>query len=96
MSQFDARILYNWIPSGTAKPKQRHVSIIFNEIGGVKNSLYEDGVRYFQFPNYAGTGNVFDWKTGDKWSVEDPAPYYFRRNSQKNILHNIVLSQTES
>ena len=50
---------------------------ILSEIGSVKERLYSDGVRYFQFPNSSGTYNVIDWKTGEKKAVSDRAPYYF-------------------
>lgn len=72
--KYEKKLRIDW----TAKTKLQHVSTIFNEIGSVKESLYKDGVRYFQFPNDAGTCNVIDWQTGDKWSVEDRAAYYFK------------------
>lgn len=50
---------------------------ILGEIGSVKDRLYGDGVRYFQFPNSSGMYNVVDWKTGEKKTVGDRAPYYF-------------------
>lgn len=72
--KYEKKLIVDW----TAKTKKMHVATIFNEVGSVKDSLYEDGVRYFQFPNDAGTYNVFDWTTGEKWSVSDHAPYYFK------------------
>ena len=51
---------------------------VLAEIGSVKEILYRDGVRYFQFPNDMGTYNVIDWKTGEKKSISDRAPYYFQ------------------
>jgi len=39
--------------------------------------LAADGVRYFKFPNDAGGYNIIDWKTGEKRSVDEKAPYYF-------------------
>ena len=51
---------------------------ILAEIGSVKEKLYADGVRYFQFPNDGGTYNVIDWKTGEKKSNSDRSMYYFR------------------
>lgn len=50
---------------------------IFAEVGDAKESLYEDGVRYFKFPNDAGGYNVIDWKTGEKKSIDERAPYFF-------------------
>ncbi|MCL4244878.1 MAG: hypothetical protein KJ002_07090 [Candidatus Dadabacteria bacterium] len=50
---------------------------VLAEIGSVKEILYRDGVRYLQFPNDSGTYNVIDWKTGEKKSISDRAPYYF-------------------
>jgi hypothetical protein len=50
---------------------------IIAEIGSVKEKLYSDGVRYFQFPNDSGTYNVIDWKTGEKTSISDRATYHF-------------------
>lgn len=51
---------------------------ILSEIGSVKEKLYSDGVRYFQFPNSSGTYNVIDWKTGDKKSISERSTYYFQ------------------
>ncbi len=61
----------------TANTTKLHVVKIFAEIGNVKEILYNDGVRYFKFPNNAGTYNIVDWKTGDKTSTNERAPYYF-------------------
>lgn len=47
------------------------------EIGTLKPQLYESGVRYLQFPNDAGTYNIIDWKTGEKTSNSERAPYHF-------------------
>lgn len=62
----------------TANTKKIHAMKVLAEIGSVKAKLYEDGVRYFQFPNDAGTYNVIDWKTGEKKSISERAQYYFR------------------
>ena len=72
--KYEKKLIIDW----TAKTKKMHMATVFNEIGSVKDSLYDDGVRYFQFPNDAGTYNVFDWQTGDKWSVSEHAPFYFK------------------
>lgn len=61
----------------TANTKKIHAIKVLAEIGNVKSQLYEGGVRYFQFPNDAGTYNVIDWKTGEKKSVSDRTQYYF-------------------
>jgi transcription elongation factor Elf1 len=50
---------------------------VFAEIGDAKVRLYEEGVRYFQFPNNICRYNVIDWKTGEKESISDRAPYCF-------------------
>ena len=51
---------------------------VFGAIATAKSTLYNDGVRYFKFPNDAGGYNIIDWKTGEKTSVGERAPYYFR------------------
>lgn len=61
----------------TANTRKIHAIKILAEIGNVKAELYEDGVRYFQFPNDAGTYNVIDWKTGEKKSISERTLYYF-------------------
>lgn len=61
----------------TANTKKIHAIKVMAEIGNLKAKLYEDGVRYFQFPNNAGMYNVIDWKTGEKKSISDRAQYYF-------------------
>lgn len=62
----------------TSRTTKIHAMKILAEIGSVKNQLYLDGVRYFQFPNDSGTYNVIDWKTGEKKSISDRSQYYFR------------------
>jgi len=54
-----------------------HAIKVLAEIGSVKEGLYQDGVRYLQFPNDAGTYNVIDWKTGEKTSTPEKTKYYF-------------------
>ena len=61
----------------TSRTVKMHAIKILAEIGSVKERLYADGVRYFQFPNSGGTYNVMDWKTGDKKTISDKSPYYF-------------------
>lgn len=47
-------------------------------VGEHKEELYNDGIRYFQFPNNIGGYNEIDWKTGEKRSISDQAIYFFR------------------
>ncbi len=54
-----------------------HTMKVFSEIGDAKELLYADGVRYFKFPNDVGGYNIIDWKTGEKRSVSESAPYFF-------------------
>lgn len=35
------------------------------------------GIRYLKFPNDARGYNIIDWKTGEKTSIKERAPYYF-------------------
>jgi hypothetical protein len=60
----------------TSSTKLLHALQVFAAIGNAKDTLYARGVRYFKFPNDAGGYNVIDWKTGEKTSVNERAPYY--------------------
>ena len=71
---FNRTLKIDW----TGNTKVLHSMKVLAEIGSVKEGLYNDGVRYFQFPNDAGTYNVIDWKSGQKTSNSDRANYYFR------------------
>jgi len=62
----------------TNNTKKIHAIKVIAEVGDSKNKLYQDGVRYFQFPNDAGTYNLIDWKTGEMNSIPDRAVYYFK------------------
>jgi hypothetical protein len=62
----------------TSSTKVLHAMLVFAAVGNAKNALYVGGVRYFKFPNDAGGYNVIDWKTGEKTSVSESAPYYLR------------------
>jgi hypothetical protein len=62
----------------TTRTTKLHAMKVLAEIGSVKSDLYEGGIRYFKFPNDAGGYNVIDWKTGEKTSVDERAPYFFR------------------
>lgn len=70
---FTHTLIIDWKPRTT---KLQAISVLAG-IGKAKERLYTDGVRYFQFPNDAGTYNVVDWKTGEKKSISDRAKYYF-------------------
>lgn len=61
----------------TARTTKIQALMVLGQIGKIKERLYQDDVRYFQFPNDSGTYNVIDWKTGKKKSISDHAPYYF-------------------
>lgn len=62
----------------TAETVVLHMAKIYAEIGDSKIELYKDGVRYLKFPNDEGGYNIIDWKTGEKRSVNERAPYYFQ------------------
>jgi len=70
---FTKTLVINW----TANTKKIDAIKILAEIGTVKEILYDDSVRYLQFPNDMGTYNIIDWKTGEKKSISDKARYYF-------------------
>lgn len=61
----------------TSRTNKLYAIKVLAEVGSVKERLYDDGVRYFQFPNDAGTYNVIDWKNGDRKSISDRTQYYF-------------------
>lgn len=71
---FSKTLVIDW----TGRTTKIHAVKVLAEISGVKQQLYDDGVRYFKFPNDGGGYNIIDWKTGEKTSVSDKAPYYFR------------------
>lgn len=62
----------------TSRTTKLHVIQVIGSVGTAKSVLYGDGVRYFKFPNDAGGYNIIDWKTGEKTSVSERAPYSFR------------------
>jgi len=62
----------------TGNTQKIHAIKVIAEVGNAKYRLYENGVRYFQFPNDSGTYNVIDWETGSKRSTSERARYYFR------------------
>ena len=61
----------------TSKTRKIDAIKVLSEIGTVKRILYNDGVRYLQFPNDMGTYNIIDWETGEKNSISDYTTYYF-------------------
>jgi hypothetical protein len=61
----------------TSRTNKLNVMVVFAAVATAKSALYEDGVRYFKFPNDAGGYNIIDWKSGGKTSVRERAPYYF-------------------
>jgi hypothetical protein len=62
----------------TAETKKLHMIAVMAAVGKAKQSIYDKGIRYLKFPNNAGGYNIIDWKTGDKSSIDEHAPYYFR------------------
>lgn len=62
----------------TYNTKLIHSIKVLAEIGNSKEQLYRGGIRYLQFPNNAGGYNVIDWETGEKRSISDSAPYFFK------------------
>ena len=70
---FSRTLKVDWTPN----TNKLHMFKVFAEIGDAKFLLYEEGVRYFQFPNNLCRYNVIDWKTGEKESISDWAPYCF-------------------
>lgn len=62
----------------TSRTTKLNAIQVFGAIGTAKSALYGDGIRYFKFPNDDGGYNIVDWKTGEKTSVSQRAPYYFR------------------
>lgn len=71
---FSKTLVLNW----TARTNKLGAAKVLAEISTVKAKLYEDGVRYLKFPNDSGGYNIIDWKTGEKTSVSEKAPFYFR------------------
>jgi hypothetical protein len=62
----------------TSRATKLNAAMVLAAVGTVKETLYKDGVRYFKFPNNEGGYNIVDWKTGEKASVSERAPYFFR------------------
>ena len=62
----------------TADTTKLHVIAVMAAVGKSRETIYAKGVRYLKFPNDAGGYNIIDWKTGEKSSVGERAPYYFR------------------
>jgi hypothetical protein len=62
----------------TAATKKLNVIAVMAAVGTAKETIYSKGIRYLKFPNDAGGYNIIDWKTGDKSSIDERAPYYFK------------------
>jgi|SRR5580704_4833270 hypothetical protein len=71
---FSSTLRLDW----TTETTKLNVITVMAAIGKTKESLYSKGIRYLKFPNEAGGYNIIDWKTGEKTSVSERAPYYFR------------------
>jgi hypothetical protein len=63
----------------TSKTTTLESIMILGQIGKIKEKLYQNNVRYFQYPNDSGTYNVIDWKTGEKTSIHERTPFYILR-----------------
>jgi hypothetical protein len=61
----------------TAQTKKLNAVQVMAAVGMVKGTLYNNGIRYFKFPNDTGGYNIIDWKTGEKKSSSERARYYF-------------------
>jgi hypothetical protein len=62
----------------TAETNKLNMIVVMAAVGKAKESIYSKGIRYLKFPNDAGGYNIIDWKTGEKSSIDERAPYYFR------------------
>jgi hypothetical protein len=62
----------------TSQTNKLNMIVVMAAVGKAKDSIYSKGIRYLKFPNDAGGYNIIDWKTGDKSSIDQRAPYYFR------------------
>lgn len=54
-----------------------HVITVMAAVGKSKEALHSNGIRYLKFPNESGGYNIIDWKSGQKTSVDERAPYRF-------------------
>jgi hypothetical protein len=61
----------------TAQTTKLNAITVLAAVGKSKETMYEKGIRYFKFPNDVGGYNIFDWRTGEKSSIAERAPYYF-------------------
>jgi hypothetical protein len=61
----------------TAQTNKLNMLVVMAAIGKAKESIYSKGIRYLKFPNDGGGYNIIDWKTGEKSSIDERAPYYF-------------------
>lgn len=70
---FSSTLRLDW----TAETNKLNAITVLAAVGKAKAVMYEKGIRYFKFPNNAGSYNVIDWKTGEKSLDNDRARYYF-------------------
>jgi hypothetical protein len=61
----------------TSETTKLNMITVMAAIGKSKETLYSKGVRYLKFPNDGGGYNTIDWKTGEKSSINERAPYFF-------------------
>lgn len=71
---FDLTLRLDW----TSRTREDHVKNIFAKVMAERKKLYEDGVRYLEYPNEAGTYNVIDFKTGAKTAINEKALPWFK------------------
>jgi hypothetical protein len=62
----------------TAATRKIDSITVMAAVGGSKSTMYDSGIRYLKIPNDAGGYSIFDWKTGEKTSVNERAKYYFQ------------------
>ncbi len=71
---FDLTLRIDW----TSRTREDHVKNIIAKVTAERKRLYEDGVRYFEYPNNAGTYNVVDFKTGARTATNEKALPWFK------------------
>jgi hypothetical protein len=71
---FDLTLRIDW----TSRTGENHVKTILAKIMAERKKLYEDGVRYLEYPNNAGTYNVIDFKTGARTAINQKALPWFK------------------
>lgn len=71
---FELTLRIDW----TSRTAAHNVKNVINRIMAERKRLSEDGVRYFEYPNHAGTYNVLDFKTGKQTAINDEALPWFK------------------